>query len=540
MQLAELIMSAARDRGLKHFFGLPGGGAPLDMIEFGRRLGVDFVSVAHESSSAIMAAYYGQMLGAAGLSLAIKGVGAGNLAGGAVNAHFERVPVVCCCESAPTTLRGQELVSLCAHERLFGAVSKYNATLAPELAAQQIEEAFVTAIDGRPGPVLLDLPSELGEAECSAEVVQEPPAASLAPPDEVDLAKIRVLIESSRRPLILAGADVIRGGATKELLAFAEGIEAAVVVNMDAHGVFPESHPRYAGPFIGHFLPNTIESEFIKQADLGLLIGCDSVASDNPWNLSLTTCEIVARAEYPSFAVDPRVRVNGDIAATLKSLSSMPNQSGFSETDIRASREKILRNFRRPPDAQLAAQDIIEISRRLFPTDGILISETGIFILMLQHLWPFDEPSKHFCSAGGRTMGLAVPALIGAKLAKPEHPMMGIGADGSLLMRLGELEVMARTGIAAPLVIINDSALGTMKWRQKARRMPDHALDLQTVDFCRVALAVGMRGVMVETPEQFEKELKIAMIADRATLIDARVDSQAYQDSFGPTVGVLE
>ena len=107
-------------------------------------------------------------------------------------------------------------------------------------------------------------------------------------------------------------------------------------------------------------------------------------------------------------------------------------------------------------------------------------------------------------------------------------------------MRLGELEVFARTGVSVPLVIINDQALGTMKARQKSRAMPDYALDLQTVDFASVARACGLRGVTVEAPEQFEQAFDEAMSADRTTLIDARVDPQAYQDSFGPMIGVLE
>ena len=137
-------------------------------------------------------------------------------------------------------------------------------------------------------------------------------------------------------------------------------------------------------------------------------------------------------------------------------------------------------------------------------------------------------------------MGLTIPAIAGAKLAKPEVPMMGIGADGSTLMRLGELEVFARMKIAVPLVIVNDQALGTMKSRQKSRGMPDFALDLEPVDFASIAKACGLRGVTVDTPEQLDEELKSAMAADRTTLIDARVDPEPYQDSFAPTIGILE
>ncbi|MCZ6677078.1 MAG: thiamine pyrophosphate-dependent enzyme, partial [Candidatus Poribacteria bacterium] len=158
---------------------------------------------------------------------------------------------------------------------------------------------------------------------------------------------------------------------------------------------------------------------------------------------------------------------------------------------------------------------------------------------MLEHLWPVEKFGTYRGTAGGRTMGLTLPAVLGAKLVKPGVPMVGIGADGSLLMRLGELEVFARTGVAVPLVIINDQALGTMKSRQKSRGMPEYGLDLQPVDFAGIAAACGVKGITVETPEQFEDELKLAMQADRTTLIDARVDPLAYQDSFGPTIGVL-
>ena len=107
-------------------------------------------------------------------------------------------------------------------------------------------------------------------------------------------------------------------------------------------------------------------------------------------------------------------------------------------------------------------------------------------------------------------------------------------------MRLGELEAFARNGIAMPLVIINDQALGTMKARrQRSRGFADYGLDLHAVDFSAIARACGLEGVIVETPEEFRRELARALECDRTTLIDARVDPQAYQDSFGPTIGDL-
>ena len=148
MKLAELIITEARGRGLKHFFGLPGGGSPLDMMEAGRQLDVSFVSVAHESSAAIMAAYYGLMKNTAGLALSVKGIGAGNLAGGAANAYFERAPVVCLCESSPMHVVQKEMVQHCDHAQLFGAAVKYQDTLTAAEAATSVQEAGVSG-DGR-------------------------------------------------------------------------------------------------------------------------------------------------------------------------------------------------------------------------------------------------------------------------------------------------------------------------------------------------------------------------------------------------------
>ncbi len=536
MKLAELILTEARARGLQHFFGLPGGGSPLDMMEAGRQLGVDFVSVAHESSAAIMAAYYGLMKDTAGLALAVKGIGAGNLAGGAVNAYFERAPVVCLCESSPAHVMQREMVQHCDHAQLFGAVVKCQGVLTADSAAASVQEAVFQATDGRPGPVLLNLPSDLGLAECGNPL---PPKASPAPPlDEAQLTAVREFIQTARRPAVIAGTDVVRAGANEELLTLVENIGAAVLVNMDARGVFPESHPRWAGVMTGSYGPNTIETELMAEADRVLLVGADAMMTHVPWNVDLPTCELVPQPEYETLSPNPKVRVNGDLKAMLKNLSEH-KQQGFSEDEIQETRQKILQYFKRPEGVQLAAQDIVEITRNVLPAEGVLFSETGVYIRMVETLWPVDDPSTYWGTAGGRTMGLMLPAILGAKLAKPDMPAVGIGADGSLLMRLGELETFARTGVATPLVIINDQALGTMKSRQKSRGMPEYSLNLHPVDFAGIATACGLRGVTVDTPEQFESELKLAMEGNGTTLIDARVDPQVYQDSFARTVGAL-
>lgn len=537
MKLAELIVGEARARGLTHFFGIPGGGAPLDLIEAGRTLGLQFVSAAHESSAAIMAAYCGELLGTAGLALSVKGIGAGNLVGGAVNAYFERLPVVCLCEAVPTSVTQRQLVQKSDHIAMFGPVTKFQGALRPQTAPGLIRDAVDAATGGRPGPVLLDLPSDLGQAECGPALAARPRRAPARASGQA-IASLRTALEGARKPVVIAGADIVRGGAVAQLRTFVERIGAAVLVTMEARGVFPESHGRWAGVLMGAYGPNIVESELLARADLVVHVGVDAMMTHAPWKPSLPVVELAETAAYESLSSAPAVRIDGDLKHALEALSGAA-QPGFTTDEVQQVRRKVLRCFARPGRARLAAQDVIAAVRAALPSDGALFCETGAFVCMLEHLWPVDEPGLYYGTSGGRTMGLMVPAVLGAKLAQPHRPMIGLGADGSLLMRLGELEVFARTGVAVPLVIIDDSALGTMKSRQKSRGLPDYGLDLHPVDLAQVARACGLNGVTVRDPEALPGALDDALRADRTTLIDARVDPAAYQDSFGPTIGVL-
>src|SRR5450631_1071228 len=529
-------MAIAREKGLQHFFGIPGGGSPLELIEAGRLAGVEFVNVSHESSAAIAAACYGVVKNTAGLAMSIRGVGAANLAGGVANVFFERLPLVGICEAPPVSSQPVESVQQCDQPQLFAGISRFQATLSKEHAEEMIRDAFAKAVEGRPEPSMLHLPAGLGEIDAaSSQASLASPKPSLVTASA--LQKVKEFISKYQRLAILAGADVIRCGAIHELQAFAQSVGAAVLVTMDARGVFAESHPRWAGVFLGLYNSNVIESRVLQQADAVILIGVDAMMTHAPWKLELPTCELAASADY-STMTKPMVRADGDLKAALGCLTDQA-KPGFSESEIAQLREGILAYFKRPSGARFAAQDIIEITRELLPADGLLLSETGAFVCMLEHLWPVKKPGTFLGTSGGRTMGLMVPAALGARLADPRKAMIGIGADGSLLMRLGELEVFARAGVAMPLVIINDRALGTMKARQKSRGFPDYGLDFHAVDFAAIAKACGLHGVIVDTPEAFRSALAEAMKSDRTTLIDARVDPQAYQNSFSPTIGDL-
>jgi len=536
MKFADLLMQDAARRGIKHIFGLPGSGFPMDAMEAGRKAGVEFVHVAHESSAAIAAAYYGAGLGTAGLAIGVKGVGAGNMLGGVANAFFERMPVVCAFEAGPTD-SDIDLVQVTDHSAMFGGITKSFSTLKRSTANDTLREAVATAIDGRRGPVVIDYPSNFDDGDVG-ELPNAPALYEESSPDASSLEQAKKLISSAKHPMVIAGSDVATTGATAELMEFVEAIGGAVQVNMDARGVFPESHPRFAGVMTGNYVPHTVEGELQELCDLAILVGADSLMTHAPWDFKMPAIELVSRPEYRTTVPDPEVRVNGSLKESLKALSSAGG-AGVSIEAIDLAKQNVLKYFERPAEAKFAIQDIVATCRETLPGDGVVISETGAFIRMLEHLWEFDTFGNFLGTSGGRTMGLMIPAALGAKMANPDVPMIGIGADGSTLMRLGEFEVFARMNVAMPLVIVNDRALGTMKSRQVSRGLPKFGLDLTPVDFAAVGRAAGINGVIANTPEEFEAALAEAMTADKATVIDARIDQQPYWDSFALSIGAI-
>ena len=536
MKFADLLMQDAARRGIKHVFGLPGSGFPMDAMEAGRKAGVEFVHVAHESSAAIAAAYYGAGLGTAGLAIGVKGVGAGNMLGGVANVFFERMPVVCAFEAGPTN-SDINLVQVTDHSAMFGGITKSFSTLERSTANDTLRDAVATATDGRRGPVVIDYPSNFDDGDCG-DLQSAPAGYEESSPDANSLEQAKKLISSAKHPMVIVGADVATTRATAELLEFVEAIGGAVQVNMDARGVFPESHPRFAGVMTGNYVPNTVEGELQELCDLAILVGADSLMTHAPWAFKMPAIELVSRPEYRTTVPNPEVRVNGSLKESLNALSSAGGD-GVSIEEIDLAKQNVLKYFERPAGAKFSIQDIVASCRESLPGDGVVISETGAFVRMLEHLWEFDKFGHFLGTSGGRTMGLMIPASLGAKMANPDVPMIGIGGDGSTLMRLGDFEVFARMNVAMPLVIVNDRALGTMKSRQVSRGLPKFGLDLTPVDFAAIGRASGLNGVIVNTPEEFETALAQAMAADRATVIDARIDQQPYWDNFALSIGAI-
>jgi acetolactate synthase-1/2/3 large subunit len=538
MNLSELFMKIAKEMKNDHFFGIPGSGVPLDLMDSGKNIDLHFINVAHESTAAIAAGTYGLIKESAGLCLGVKGVGAGNLAGGVANAYFERMPVVCVCETTPNYSYENEMVQHTDHQGLMKSVTKSMITLSSDNPAHSIRNAFSTSIDGLPGPVLIDFPSDMGLIEAEDEKLRPKDKGHNNSFDKIK--EIINLINNSKKPMILIGDGARKDDAIEEVVKLSEKIGAGVLSTMKARGVFPETHKRWVGVSTAfgqgdNSRPNILTSG----SDLIILIGADQMMTHAPWPEGVVdTVEIVSNRKSKTLSSSPKTICSGNIKDLIKMLMDSNEKTGWKTDEIHQIYKDIDPRFSRPKSAIFAAQDVIEISKEILPKDGLLFTETGAFIALLENTWKFDKPLKYFGTSGGRSMGLMIPSYIGGALAtNNETPLMGIGADGSTLMRLGEFETIKRSNLKWPIVIINDAALGTMKYRQGFRGYDDYGLDLKMVDFAGVAKSCGLKGETADNPEDFRKALINAFKSEVATVIDARIDPKIYQDNFGGTIG---
>jgi len=537
VKFTDLIIKDAHQRGLRHCFGIPGGGIPLAIMEAGRQKGVNFVLVNYESSAAIAAGAYGQMLGTAGLCMSIKGPGAANMVGGIGTAYWERFPLIALNDDLPASLRGKTLVQACDQVGMFEPFVKYSQHITSENAADAISRATGLAISARPGPVYLGLPPDILNAEINDSVepfdIKEPPF-----PDLEALKKARKLLAKSRRPVVIAGTDALRAGAGDVIRTLVEHCQAAVLVNIKARGIIPDNHPRLGGVLQGLFLPETPETDYLNQADLIIFVGVDPVETNKPWDSDIPKIELVQNIELDCCCPDAEVRINGSLKDSMQALIGAGGR-GFSEEEINNIRENILKRGQPDDRDPFPAHEVVRITRQVLPENGILVLETGIFMLVTEYCWPVLRPGTYFTTGGSRTMGMTIPAILGMKLACPDIPMVGYCGNGSFLMRIMELETLARTGLSVPIVVFNDQCLGTISSRQKSAGLPEYGLKLHPIDIPKIARGFGLNGVEVNNASDYESELKKAMAQDRTTVISVLMDHMCYRDLYPRLVGRL-
>lgn len=521
------VARALADRGTGFVFGVPGGGANLDLIEACEDAGVRFVLSRGETAGAIMAAVTAELTGGVGACLATRGPGAASMANGIAHAWLDRCPVLALTDVVPADTRGRVSHQLLDQRRLLGAAAKASCTLGRDgapLAAEACEQALAPPW----GPVHVDIdPSAASEVPARA--------APAPPPDSRLLDEARRTLDAARRPLLLAGVgcrgheDVVR--------AFATDHDLPVLTTYKAKGLVDEGAANAAGLLTGA----TIESPVLAEADAILAVGLDPVELiPAAWPYA---APVVAAGPWASSDayVTARVTLVGDVTEVLDRLSGVADGSGWGD-GIRARRRAARDELLLAGDGAgtgLAPHRVVLAARDAFDPGTIATVDAGAHMLPVMELWSVPGPGQALISSGLATMGFALPAAIAAALVRPGRSVVCFTGDGGLGMCLAELETLARLRLPVTVVVLDDACLSLIAIKQRpGGHGGPAAVRHAPVDFAQVARGMGIAARRVDDEAGLRRELARAAGEAAPRLIDAVVDPSSYAGLLSAIRGV--
>jgi acetolactate synthase-1/2/3 large subunit len=539
MKGARALMVALEKEGVKEVFGLPGG-ANLPIYDEFSRCDIRHILTRHEQSAAHMADGFGRVSRKPGVCFATSGPGATNILTGIATAQADSSPMIAVTGQVPVEMIGKDAFQESDIIGMANPVVKYafqprNANEVP-LA---VRKGFYIAETGRPGPVLIDIPKDVQTNEAEMTFPDEFKIQGYHPwndPDIIHVEKAIDMLLSAEKPVILAGGGTIISSAFAELQTIAELLMIPVVTTFKGKGAFPETHPLSLGPIgmHGHAEANRIMTE----ADCVLAIG--TRFSDR----SVGTFEAFEkRLKIIHMDVDPAeigknqttsVAVVGDVRASLRIMIKMLMQKVAKKTDetpwfkhVKETKEYWKENLKLHP-GEMGAAKILRKLRELLPHQSVVTTEVGQHQMWASLFFDVIQPGTFFSSTGLGTMGWGFPAAIGAKVAKPDVPVVDIAGDGSFAMTENSLATAVLEDIPVIVFILNNSTLGMVaQWQRTFYQRRMIGVDQgQCPDYVKLAESYGAQGIRAQSMDELDKAIKTALTSEVATVIDIPIDPE--------------
>ncbi|QLH04937.1 acetolactate synthase, large subunit, biosynthetic type [Nitrosopumilus oxyclinae] len=536
---AKALMTAMEKEGVKQVFGLPGG-ANLPMYDEFNRCNIRHILVRHEQSAAHMADGFGRVSRKPGVCFATSGPGATNILTGIATAQADSAPMIAVTGQVAVNMIGRDAFQESDIIGMANPVVKY--AFQPRTASEipeVVKKGFFIAETGRPGPVLIDIPKDVQTNESPMEFPDEFKIQGYHPwadPDIVNVERAIDMLLHAEKPIILAGGGAIISSAFAELQAVAETLMLPVVSTFKGKGAFPETHPLSLGPIGMH--GHAEANKMMAEADCVLAIG--TRFSDR----SVGTFEAFEkRLKIIHMDVDPaeigknqnaQIAVVGDVKVNLRVMVKLLLQKAIKKTDespwvkhVKETKAYWKENLKIHP-GEMGAAKILRKLRELLPKESIVTTEVGQHQMWASLFYDVIQPGTFFSSTGLGTMGWGFPAAIGAKVAKPDVPVVDIAGDGSFSMTENSLATAVLEDIPVIVFLLNNSSLGMVAQWQRTfydRRMTgveQHSCP----DYVKLAESYGAQGIRAQSMDELDKAIKNALSSDVATVIDIPIDPE--------------
>ncbi|MEE8148322.1 MAG: biosynthetic-type acetolactate synthase large subunit [Longimicrobiales bacterium] len=533
---AQIVWECLVKEGVDLVFGYPGG-ANLPIYDAMLDYPVRHVLVRHEQGAAHMADGYARASGKVGVAMATSGPGATNLVTGIATAMMDSSPIVFITGQVPSTVLGTDAFQETDVTGITLPITKHNALVSDVSdLARTLREAFVIARSGRPGPVLVDVCKDAQKASTEfhwPETVTLPGLVEPDPPDKGELARAAELIEHAKKPLILAGAGVIRSGSTQALLDFVERTGTPVALTLLGIGGFPQDHPLCLGMMGMH--GEAFVNQAIQEADLILAFGMrfdDRVTGNlktNAHHSKKIHVELDASEINTNVQVD--VPLVADLLATLEALTPMVPAQRNEEWIALIDGWKKDTNSRdiihQDADGRLLAAHVINDLWTTTGGDAVVVTDVGQHQMWEAQYYKHNRPRTLITSGGLGTMGFALPAAIGAKMARPDAEVWVVAGDGGFQMTACELSTIRQEQLDINIAVINNGYLGMVRqWQEFFHNKRYAATPMLSPDFVALAAAHGIPGHRITERADVAKKVEEARSTDGPMLLEFKVQQE--------------
>ena len=525
---AQAIVKVLQEQGVETVFGYPGGAViPLYNALYDAPL--KNVLTAHEQGAIHAADGYARASGKVGVCIATSGPGATNIVTGLATAYLDSIPVVAISGQVPVANLGRDSFQEIDIVGVTMPITKYNAIVRKsEELVPMLRLAFAIAKNGRPGPVLIDIPSDLQVKELEYPELEKVELPEVLKADEGIIEKAAAALNEAERPVLMVGGGAVTSSVEKELIELAHKADLPVVSTLMGLGVYPGSDERAIGltGMHGHMDCNLA----VANADVLVVAGSrlsDRVTGDRNRYAGTKT---IIQMDIDQSEIDKNVGVtlalDGDLKETLAKFLPLVKEGKHPEWWAQIKEWDKMEDRSVADGSRLTAPWVMtQLTKTFAEKDTIYVTDVGQNQMWAAQYLTIDKPRHHLTSGGCGTMGFGLPGAMGAAFAKPDSQIVHICGDGGFKMTGLEMFTASRENLPLISIVINNSCLGMVRqWQQLFYNERYSNTILTEFDFVGFAKSCGADGRTVTTCEEFTAALAEAQNRTKPFLIEVRIE----------------
>ena len=554
---AYILMESLKREGVETLFGFPGG-ALYEVYDELSRTDIRHILVRHEQAAVHAADGYARASGSVGVCLVTSGPGATNTVTGIATAYADSIPVVILTGQVPTALIGNDAFQEVDIVGITRPCTKHNFLVKKvEDLALTLRKAFYIARSGRPGPVLVDLPRDVMRASTKfvwPETIDLPSYRPHYKPSKPQLQRTAKHILKAKKPMFIIGGGLVFGGGAEEFTSLARECHIPTASTFMGQGGFPGDDPLYLGTIGMH--GGITANKAASKADCIVAIGTRFADRSTSEISKFAANAVIVQIDVDPTSIHKNIPVQIPIVADCR-LAVMELRAILKATDegknwkkdnspwvrhLADIRKKNPHSYKKNKNACIPPQRVVETLYTLTKGNVVVATDVGQHQMWASQFFEYTKPRTFLSSGGLGTMGFGLPAAIGAQIAKPNETVIVITGDGSFQMNIQELATAAQNKLPIKIVLINNHALGMVRQWQEMFFEKNYVatVDILQPDFMQIAAAYGIKGYRITDDATLEADLKKALAAPGAAIIEVEVSREENVSPLVPPGAALD